>query len=176
MWRREGLNVVCPEACQTLWPLRESHGHFEPPECKTHTMRQNLQTIWLGASNFALFWTSLAAGLKCLSKTGLPSKWGRATQIAKKKECSFTASFCRISQTNKNRTVPLLSQNTSKTRCTPRGSCNNTLLRRVLRRVLRRFSNSKCFLEGFLEGASKGFSKDKVLRKVLRRGRFIEGA
>ena len=33
--------------------------------------------------------------------------------------------------------------------CTPRGSCNNTLLRRVLRR----FSNSKCFLEGFLEGA-----------------------
>ena len=33
-------------------------------------------------------------------------------------------------------------------RCTPRGSCNNTLLRRVLRR----FSNSKCFLEGFLEG------------------------
>ena len=33
--------------------------------------------------------------------------------------------------------------------CTPRGSCNNTLLRRVLRR----FSNSKCFLEG----ACKGF-------------------
>ena len=37
--------------------------------------------------------------------------------------------------------------------CTPRGSCNRTLLRRVLRR----FSNSKCFLEGFLEGACKGF-------------------
>ena len=37
--------------------------------------------------------------------------------------------------------------------CTPRGSCNRTLLRRVLRR----FSNSKCFLEGFLEGAFKGF-------------------
>ena len=37
--------------------------------------------------------------------------------------------------------------------CTPRGSCNNTLLRRVLRR----FSSSKCFLEGFLEGACKGF-------------------
>ena len=36
--------------------------------------------------------------------------------------------------------------------CTPRGSCNRTLLRRVLRR----FSNSKCFLEGFLEGAAKG--------------------
>ena len=33
--------------------------------------------------------------------------------------------------------------------CTPRGSYNNTLLRRVRRR----FSNSKCFLEGFLEGA-----------------------
>ena len=38
-------------------------------------------------------------------------------------------------------------------RCTPRGSCNNTLLRRVLRR----FSNNKCFLEGLLEGAWKGF-------------------
>ena len=37
--------------------------------------------------------------------------------------------------------------------CTPRGSCKNTLLRRVLRR----FSNSKCFLEGFLEGACMGF-------------------
>ena len=37
--------------------------------------------------------------------------------------------------------------------CTPRGSCNRTLLRRVLRR----FSDSKCFLEGFLEGACKGF-------------------
>ena len=38
---------------------------------------------------------------------------------------------------------------------TPRGSCNNTLLRRVLRR----FSSSRCFLEGFLEGAGfKGFS------------------
>ena len=37
--------------------------------------------------------------------------------------------------------------------CTPRGSCNCTLPRRVLRR----FSNSKCFLEGFLEGACKGF-------------------
>ena len=36
---------------------------------------------------------------------------------------------------------------------TPKGSCNNTLLRRVLRR----FSSSKCFLEGFLEGACKGF-------------------
>ena len=33
--------------------------------------------------------------------------------------------------------------------CTPRGSCNRTLLRRVLRRL----SNSKCFLEPFLEGA-----------------------
>ena len=41
----------------------------------------------------------------------------------------------------------------SKVGCTPRGSCNRTLLRRVLRR----FSNSKCFLEGFLEGACKGF-------------------
>ena len=37
--------------------------------------------------------------------------------------------------------------------CTPRGSCNN----RLLRRVLRRFFKSKCFLEGFLEGASMGF-------------------
>ena len=37
--------------------------------------------------------------------------------------------------------------------CTPRGSCNRTLLRRVLQR----FSNRKCFLEGFLEGACKGF-------------------
>ena len=37
--------------------------------------------------------------------------------------------------------------------CTPRGSCNRTLLRRVLRR----FSNNKCFLEGFLEGACEGF-------------------
>ena len=37
--------------------------------------------------------------------------------------------------------------------CTPRGSCNRTLLRRVLRR----FSHSKCFLEGFLEGACQGF-------------------
>ena len=56
--------------------------------------------------------------------------------------------------------------------CTPRESCNNTLLRRVLRR----FSSSKCFLEGFSEGACKGFSKDKVLRTVLRRELFIEGA
>ena len=37
--------------------------------------------------------------------------------------------------------------------CTPRGSCNNALLRRVLRR----FSNREGFLEGFLEGACKGF-------------------
>ena len=37
--------------------------------------------------------------------------------------------------------------------CTPRGSCNRTLLRRVVRR----FFNSKCFLGGFLEGACKGF-------------------
>ena len=42
---------------------------------------------------------------------------------------------------------------TAKVGCTPRGSCNNTLLRRVLRR----FSNSKCFLEWFLEGACKDF-------------------
>ena len=34
-----------------------------------------------------------------------------------------------------------------------RGSCNNTLLRRVLRSC----SNNKCFLEGFLAGACKGF-------------------
>ena len=34
-------------------------------------------------------------------------------------------------------------------RCTPRGSCNNTLLGRVFRR----FSNSKGFSEGFLEGS-----------------------
>ena len=33
--------------------------------------------------------------------------------------------------------------------CTPRGSCNRTLLRRVLRR----FFSNRCFLEGFLEGA-----------------------
>ena len=39
--------------------------------------------------------------------------------------------------------------------CTPKGSCNRTLLRRVLRR----FSNSKCFLEGFLEGACKEFQQ-----------------
>ena len=44
-------------------------------------------------------------------------------------------------------------QGAAKLGCTPRGSCNRTLLRRVLRR----FSNSKCFLEGFLEGACKGF-------------------
>ena len=57
--------------------------------------------------------------------------------------------------------------------CTPRGSCNRTLLRRVLRR----FSNSTCFLEGFLEGACKGFqSRLGVLRRVLRRELFIEGA
>ena len=37
--------------------------------------------------------------------------------------------------------------------CTPRGSCNNTLLRRLLRR----FFTSRCFLEGFLEGTCKGF-------------------
>ena len=37
--------------------------------------------------------------------------------------------------------------------CTPRGSCNCTLLRRVLRR----FFKNKCFLEGFLEDACKGF-------------------
>ena len=37
--------------------------------------------------------------------------------------------------------------------CTPRGSCNRTLLRRFLRR----FSSRKCFLEGFLEGACMGF-------------------
>ena len=37
--------------------------------------------------------------------------------------------------------------------CTPRGSCNRTLLRRLLRR----FSNTKCFLEGFSEGACMGF-------------------
>ena len=36
---------------------------------------------------------------------------------------------------------------------TPRGSCNNTLLRRDLRR----FSKSKRFLEEFLEGAGMGF-------------------
>ena len=36
--------------------------------------------------------------------------------------------------------------------CAPRGSCNNTLLRRVLRR----FFKKRRFLEGF-EGASKGF-------------------
>ena len=42
--------------------------------------------------------------------------------------------------------------------CTPRGSCNNTLLRRVFRRVLRRFSNNKRFSEGFLEGTCMGFS------------------
>ena len=43
--------------------------------------------------------------------------------------------------------------NANELGCTPRGSCNRTLLRRVLRR----FFNSKCFLEGFLEGACKGF-------------------
>ena len=41
----------------------------------------------------------------------------------------------------------------SKTGCTPWGSCNSTLLRRVLRR----FFNSKCFLEGFSEGTCKGY-------------------
>ena len=43
--------------------------------------------------------------------------------------------------------------------CTPRGSCN----RKLLRRVLRRFSNRKCF---FLEGGCKGFSV---------KTRFLEG-
>ena len=63
--------------------------------------------------------------------------------------------------------------------CTPRGSCNRTLLRRVLRR----FSDSKCFLEGFLDSKKapvRVFSKDKVLRRVLRREFFyrrrLEGA
>ena len=37
--------------------------------------------------------------------------------------------------------------------CTPGGSFNRTLLRRVLRR----FFTSRCFLEGFLEGPCKGF-------------------
>ena len=46
--------------------------------------------------------------------------------------------------------------------CTPRGSCNRTLLARLLRR----FSNSKCLLEGFLEGACKGLSV---------KTRFLEG-
>ena len=56
--------------------------------------------------------------------------------------------------------------------CTPRGSCNRTLIRRVLRRLFK----SKSFLEGFLEGACKGFRKDKVLRRVLSRERSLEGA
>ena len=59
--------------------------------------------------------------------------------------------------------------------CTPKGSCNNTLLRRALRRL----SNSLVLLlEGFLEGTCKGFefSKDKVLGRVLRGERLIEGA
>ena len=37
--------------------------------------------------------------------------------------------------------------------CTPRGSCN----RMLLRRVLKRFFRSKCFLEEFLEGVCRGF-------------------
>ena len=45
--------------------------------------------------------------------------------------------------------------------CTPRGSCNDALLRRVLRRS----SNSKCFLEGFLEGACEGFQQRQGSQK-----------
>ena len=45
--------------------------------------------------------------------------------------------------------------------CIPRGSCNNTLFRRVLRR----FSNSKSFLEGFLKGACRGFEKRQGSQK-----------
>ena len=51
--------------------------------------------------------------------------------------------------------------------CTPRGSCNCTLLRRVPRR----FSNSKCFLEGVLRLRLARVSiETEVLRRVLRRG------
>ena len=53
--------------------------------------------------------------------------------------------------------------------CTPRVSCNNTLLRRVLRRL----SNSKCFLVGFLEGACKGFSVKTRFLKGFFEGSFL---
>ena len=51
--------------------------------------------------------------------------------------------------------------------CTPRGSCNNTLLRRVLGRI----SKNKCFLEGFLVKARflEGFLEGRVFLKALRR-------
>ena len=51
-------------------------------------------------------------------------------------------------------------------RVTPRGLCNNTLLRRVLRRLFR----ENGFLEGFLEGLVRVSDETEVLGRVLRRG------
>ena len=56
---------------------------------------------------------------------------------------------------------------------TPRGSCDNSLLRRVLRRFSRLLSTR--FQEGFLEGVLQWVLKGgrvprRVLRGVLRRG------
>ena len=51
----------------------------------------------------------------------------------------------------------------SQFRVHTKGSCNNTLLRRVLRR----FSNSKCFLEGSQQAPVKIFSKTRFLEGFL---------
>ena len=60
--------------------------------------------------------------------------------------------------------VPFLPLRTS-VGCTPRGSCNNTLLRMVLRRFYRVLCRR--FLEGFLKGLVVELAGGGVLRRAL---------
>ena len=73
--------------------------------------------------------------------------WHKYRRYAKRLRTQSLAEA--ISLTSKSwEKIPQVDLGSANIGCTPKGSCNRTLLRRVLRR----FSNSKCFLEGFLEG------------------------
>ena len=87
MQSREGFNGVRLEACQTLWPQRQSWAF------RTTRVQNACQALKFV---FALFWTSLAVGLRCLSKTGLPSKVRHSNTNCKKWNVLFTASFCKV--------------------------------------------------------------------------------
>ena len=111
-------------------------------------------------------------------------------QVAKSREKSLIGGLCNILKTEVCKTEvwpdprKILQENPRQNPeklettqslilgCTPRGSCNNTLLRRVLRRFFKEVLLRRA-LRRRLVRISAG---TEVLRRVLRRERFIEGA
>ena len=86
---RECSNGICLESCQILRSQRQSHGHFEPPECKMRAMRWKLQTIRLALETLHCFGHLWRLASSACPKQVCQAKWVIATQIAQKKDLFF---------------------------------------------------------------------------------------